>query len=152
MVSPLELSEIYPYWTAVLLGEVSFFLVEKRSGGVTLSCAAKGGTKRVYAGCYDVHTFQMSASVMSEASDLKLPCFLHSGETCIFGTEMVPWVATSVSRSRNSKLYGKHRLSLSALSVIVWGITMAFRFFLPVLLSDIQYTALQMPFCLQLDS
>lgn len=38
------------------------------------------------------------------------PCFLPLGEAYIFGTEMVPWVTTSLSRSRNSKLYGKQRL------------------------------------------
>ena len=49
------------------------------------------------------------------------PCFLHLGEAYVFGTEMVPWVTTSLSRSRNSELYGKQRLCLNVLSVIVSG-------------------------------
>lgn len=49
------------------------------------------------------------------------PCFLCLGEACLFGTEMVPWVTTPLSRSRNSELYGKQGWCLNVLSVTVSG-------------------------------
>lgn len=51
------------------------------------------------------------------------PCFLCLGDACLFSTEMVPWVTTSLSRRRNSKLHGKQRLFLNACQLLLWAVS-----------------------------
>lgn len=51
------------------------------------------------------------------------PCFLCLGDAFLFGTEMVPWVTSSLSRRRNSELHGKQRLCLNACQLLLWALS-----------------------------